>query len=160
MRPFGGCWRGTPSLNEEANHLLEFYLDQKKRDDEESTPAQKAKDAEEDPQDEIPERKIRKKKRFKPRGPVGLLVAAMALNNLNLACGFEILEPEEPPLKTMDVPWQMLKPMLNEKFVRARQREAEKNRSALEGIQEVDHFILRKLCESSKGRTRRYSNRL
>ena len=140
-----------PSLNEEANHLLEYYLDQKKRDDKESILAQKTNDDEEDPQDEIPERKVRKKKRFKPRGPVGLLVAAMALNSLNLTCGFGILEPEEPPFKTMGVPWQMLEPMLNEKFVRARQREAEKNRSALEGIQEVDHFILRKTSRKLKG---------
>ena len=75
----------------------------------------------------------------------------MALNNISLGSGFEVQEPNEPPLKTMEVPWQMLKPLLNEKFVRARQTEAEMNRSALKGVKEVDHFILRKTLRKFKG---------
>ena len=38
----------------------------------------------------------------------------------------------------------MLKPLLNEKVVRARQKAAEKTRTALHGVPEIDHFILRK----------------
>ena len=77
-------------------------------------------------------------------GAVGLLVAAMALNNLQVGAGFEILEQNQPALKALEVPWQMLKPLLNEKFVRARQRLAETTRTALKGVFEIDHYILRK----------------
>ena len=74
-------------------------------------------------------------------GPVGLLVAAMAMNNLQLAAGFAIQAPEEPDMETMEVPWQMLKPMLNEFTVRARQHTVMTNRSAMKDATEVDHFL-------------------
>ena len=47
-------------------------------------------------EDEIPERKLRKKTKFKPRGPIRLLVAAMGLNSLHMGNGFEIIEENEP----------------------------------------------------------------
>ena len=47
---------------------------------------------------------VHKKKIFKPRGPVGLLVAAMAMNNPTLVSGFQITAKDEPPFNTMEVP--------------------------------------------------------
>ena len=77
-----------PHFKKKANVLLTHYLKQKEEDGEES--AQQPTDTE-DEEDEIPERKLRKKTKFKPRGPIGLLVAAMALNGLQVGVGFEIL---------------------------------------------------------------------
>ena len=131
--------------------MLAHYLKQKEDDGEESV--QQPKDTEADDEDEIPERKLRKKTKFKPRGPIGLLVAAMAMNGLHLGMGFEIREQNNPALKLLEVPWQMLKPLLNERIVRAIQRAAETTRTALHGIFEIDHSTLRKslsLCRRGR----------
>ena len=132
----------VPQLESKADGLLAHYLKQKEDDGEES--AQQPKDTEADDDDGIPERKLRKKTNFSPRGPIGLLVAAMAMNGLHLGMGFEIREQNILALNLLEVPWQMFKPLLNEKTVRARQRAAETTRMALHGIFEIDRFILRK----------------
>ena len=73
-----------------------------------------------------------------------MLVAAMALNNLTLAPGFQITAQDEPPFNTMEVPWQMVKPLLFEFTARARQRIVQANRTVMNAVTEVDHFLLRK----------------
>ena len=67
---------------------------------------------------------VKQSKAFKPRGPIGLLVAAMMLNNIQIAAGFEIHADKEHDFHTLDVPWQTLRPMFNEIAMRARQHVA------------------------------------
>ena len=67
----------------------------------------------------------------------------MTINILHIAEGFHVLERHEPALNTLEVSWRMLKPILNDKFVRARQQIAEAARTALKGLSEIDHYLLR-----------------
>jgi len=131
-----------PNLKHQAGELLDYYINQKQEQMD-----QTAKELEEETMNQRPvdkKTRVHKKKIFKPRGPVGLLVAAMALNNLTLASGFQVIAKDEPPFNTMEVPWQMVKPLLFEFTARARQLVVQANRTVMKSVSEVDHFLLRK----------------
>ena len=131
-----------PNLKHQAGELLDYYINQKQEQMD-----QTAKELEEETMNQRPvdkKTRVHKKKIFKPRGPVGLLVAALALNNLTLASGFQVTAKDEPPFNTMEVPWQMVKPLLFEFTARARQLVVQANRTVMKTIREVDHFLLRK----------------
>ena len=81
---------------------MTHYLKQQEEDA--TKGPQQPKDIDEDEQEEIPQRKLEKHIKFKPRGPIGLLLAAMAMNDMQLGLGFEILEQHNPTLKLLEVP--------------------------------------------------------
>ena len=54
-------------------------------------------------------------------------------------------------LKTFEVPWQMVKPLLNEKSFIARQKNAEASRTAIKGVFDLDHYLLRNTLRQFHG---------
>ena len=86
-----------------------------------------------------------------PLGPVGLLAAAVASFGLSLTTSFSLIAEHEPPLNVLKVPWQTLRPRVEELAAAARYRHATTTRQDIRHAGPLDHYCSHPPGSGSRG---------